>query len=551
MVKKSHPPKNVPAFRWVRLKPLKYKRHSAVAKVLKNGRVLVQGGTYEVFLPKNRDVFPPAEVWDPKTGAWSGGRDLAKAVGVQKSRTDWSSKKAYGRTSPTLTPLPDGRILVTGGKEPGYSVGPYEEDPDPYDTAFIVDPRTGRRTPAGKLCKARWKHTVALFPDGSVMLIGGANNFGHAINDVELGLPPDFSKSPIHRAQAEQYREQIADQDCKALLKKASEARRQKHFKKALRLVRRALDVAPGNREAWEDLGFTYTALGRHEEALAEYRRALEKNPKSAFLWFYSAHALITLKREKEALAAYDKVIKLVDKEGKDFTTDAIYEQARKQRQYLALKLKGADAALKATGGNDAELTTEEWNNKGTALMQQNKAADALKCYDQALRLDPKNDFAWFNRGTALLALKWPTEARNAFEKCILLRGDGGMTALLNHGVACYDMGDFNASVKSYDRLLELKPSQQQAVLAWYNRGNSFQAMKRYDRAVESQDQALALNPGYENAWYNKACAHAHLGQFEKAHEAVKKFLKLAPGRRDELARDRELENYWAWEKNQ
>lgn len=54
-------------------------------------------------------------------------------------------------------------------------------------------------------------------------------------------------------------------------------------------------------------------------------------------------------------------------------------------------------------------------NDKGIALSAQGKHEEAVKAYDEAIRLDPSNAFAWYNKGSALKALNRTTEADAAF----------------------------------------------------------------------------------------------------------------------------------------
>ena len=44
----------------------------------------------------------------------------------------------------------------------------------------------------------------------------------------------------------------------------------------------------------------------------------------------------------------------------------------------------------------------EDWIEKGNNLYDQEKYEEAIKCYDKALRIDPKNTHAWNNKGIAL-----------------------------------------------------------------------------------------------------------------------------------------------------
>jgi Flp pilus assembly protein TadD len=55
------------------------------------------------------------------------------------------------------------------------------------------------------------------------------------------------------------------------------------------------------------------------------------------------------------------------------------------------------------------------WSNKGVALFSQGKYDEAIKCYNEAIRLDPNDAAAWYNKGVALDALGKTTEANAAF----------------------------------------------------------------------------------------------------------------------------------------
>jgi tetratricopeptide (TPR) repeat protein len=536
----------VPAFRWVRLAPLQHKRLGAVATVLKDARVLIQGGHYTDYDRGNKSVYPPDEVWDPRTNTWNPSEAPQKYFDAKEREIDWNTK-AYGRPSPTLTPLGDGRILVTGGKEPGYAAAGWEVDPEPYADAFIVEKGSKKKIPAGTLCVPRWIHAAALLPDGSVMLIGGADNVCAAIADVEIGLPPNFATNKLLRAQVAGFQGQLALQVSKGLIHKAGRARHLKRYEDALKFAREAVALTPRHKDAWQELGYVYSEMGRHEDALVEYQRLLAKDRKSPFLWHFIAYTNLQLKRRREALDAYCKVVELVQEEGEDFTTQRIHEDARKQRQYLTIELNGPEAGLKVTGPK-VDLSTEEWNNMGLALHQQGKNTEALPCFDRALKLDPRNDYALHNQAVVLLQLKRPKEARAALEKCIALRGKGAGGSLINLGVAQYDLGDFDASVKSYDRSIKLNVKGLLLVNAWTNRGNSLLKLKKFDRADESYGNALKVDPKFVTAWHGKVCVASAQGNFRAAAAALKKLLKLAPTMEAELRRDEDLAACWAWE---
>jgi tetratricopeptide (TPR) repeat protein len=522
------------------LAPLQHKRLGAVATVLQDGRVLVQGGEYTDYARQNRKVVPPDELWDPRTNRWS----LAPRTNpVTRKGIQWSH-------APTRTPLGDGRTLVTGGKEPGYNAGPFEIDPQPEAEAYIIEMGSRKKRPAGTVCVARWMHATAVLPDGSVLLIGGANNQGAAIADVEIGLPPTFAASRILGRQVAGFQDQLNVHQCRGLIRESERARSQKRYDEALALAREALALTPRDPDARQELAYVYSAMGRHEEALVEYRRLVTKDRKSPFLWHFLACTLLHLQRRPEALDACRRVVELVQEEGEDFTTQSIYADALEQSQFLALELDGPEAALEATRPAD-QLATEEWNNKGVALHRQGKNTEALPCFDRALELDPRNDYALHNKAAALLKLQRPREALAALERCIALRGDRAAGSLVNQGVAHYELGDFEASVKSYERAIKLKAERPILVNAWTNRGNSLLKLKEYEQAGASYAGAIKVDPTFSTAWHGKVCVATAQGRFGDARAALEKLLTLAPDMKAELRRDPDLAPYWAWERRQ
>lgn len=71
----------------------------------------------------------------------------------------------------------------------------------------------------------------------------------------------------------------------------------------------KALQINPGNIDAWNSRGSLLEDLGRHEEAIAAYDRAIQVNPKFGWAWYNRGNTLQALGRYEEALDSYDKAI--------------------------------------------------------------------------------------------------------------------------------------------------------------------------------------------------------------------------------------------------
>ena len=140
---------------WVTLGNMATPRAGAVATLLKNGTVLITGGT-------------------------SGSGPLASTEFVDASGNFSSGPSMhYARANHTATLLRDGRLLVVGG------IGP---DGSAIPTAEIFDPSSKSWSDAGSLQQSRAGHTATLLLDGRVVIAGGAAS-GTSLSSVEIFLP--------------------------------------------------------------------------------------------------------------------------------------------------------------------------------------------------------------------------------------------------------------------------------------------------------------------------------------------------------------------------
>jgi N-acetylneuraminic acid mutarotase len=136
--------------------------------VLADGRVLLAGGS-DPSGPGAHGAAPSA-IFDPATGRW---RLTASMV--------------MARLGHAATLLPDGRVLVTGGKAYGAPESPR------YSSVELYDPATESWTLVGDMWAARDAHTATLLPDGRVLVTGGESRGGDALDAAELFVPEGAS----------------------------------------------------------------------------------------------------------------------------------------------------------------------------------------------------------------------------------------------------------------------------------------------------------------------------------------------------------------------
>ena len=92
---------------------------------------------------------------------------------------------------------------------------------------------------------------------------------------------------------------------------------------------------------------------------------------------------------------------------------------------------------------------------KGIALGNQGKYNEAIKCFNEAIRLDPKEVDAWNNKGVALVIQEKYDEAIKAFDEAIRL--DPNLAGAWNNkGVALKALGRFDETGLKHNSVIKL-----------------------------------------------------------------------------------------------
>jgi tetratricopeptide (TPR) repeat protein len=161
----------------------------------------------------------------------------------------------------------------------------------------------------------------------------------------------------------------------------------------------------------------------------------------------------------------------------------------------------------------------------GNEHYRQGELAEAIKCYNQAIQLEPENPIAWNNKGLILAIAGRFTEALDAHKRAVEL-DDDYVDAISNVGMAYAKMSKFDEALSYYDRALQKKPDHE---IAWNNKGNLLAKMERHAEAMDCYDKALNINPNYLAAMNNKAVGLNHLKRYDEAIVVLDRVLRDRP----------------------
>jgi hypothetical protein len=124
-------------------------REEHTATILRNGNVLIAGGT-----DGRGKALASAEVYNPRTNRWTSAGSMATA-----------------RLDHTATLLPSGNVLVAGGLD---AYLPYVAS-STLASAEVYDPTTNAWSKAAPMIGSRARQTATLLADGRVLVVGGLN----------------------------------------------------------------------------------------------------------------------------------------------------------------------------------------------------------------------------------------------------------------------------------------------------------------------------------------------------------------------------------------
>jgi tetratricopeptide (TPR) repeat protein len=154
---------------------------------------------------------------------------------------------------------------------------------------------------------------------------------------------------------------------------------------------------------------------------------------------------------------------------------------------------------------SDAEFQKRDLFKKGQNYMSNDKMLDAVRCFELALRIDPKYVDAWVKKG-----------------------------------YAHFHMSEYTVAISSYDRALEVDVNNAEA---WNLKGLAYYKLKNHEKAIECCEKAIDIDPNDGMAWYNRACYLTLSGKVDEGLESLKRSIEIDIANARKAVKDRDFEN--------
>ena len=167
----------------------------------------------------------------------------------------------------------------------------------------------------------------------------------------------------------------------------------------------------------------------------------------------------------------------------------------------------------------------EGFNNLGTLFMDQGKFDKAIKNYDQALVLKPDYTVCHYNKGIIFKKQGKFDEAIEAYYKAISFKDDYA-EAFNNIGVILKDQDKLEEAVEAYNKALSINPIFFEAL---FNLSIALRHQNKFDDSIKSYNKVLSIRPNYVDAYNDLGIIRAYLGEFKEALKLFEKALDLKP----------------------
>ncbi len=162
-------------------------------------------------------------------------------------------------------------------------------------------------------------------------------------------------------------------------------------------------------------------------------------------------------------------------------------------------------------------------NNLAVDLARCGRTQEAFEQYQEALRINPDYPLAHYNLANLLAASRRIPEAIQHYQQALRLKPDYP-EARYNLGIALAGSGRNSEAIEEYQKALQLKPDYPEAHV---NLGIALTRAGRTEEAIQHHQEALRLRPDFPEAHNNLGVALAGSGRMPEAVKQYREALRL------------------------
>ncbi|MDP6473625.1 MAG: tetratricopeptide repeat protein [Alphaproteobacteria bacterium] len=205
---------------------------------------------------------------------------------------------------------------------------------------------------------------------------------------------------------------------------------------------------------------------------------------------------------------------------------DIHYAELRKEWNRPYVLIEEYTETIQSGGLSNEELAII-YNERGSAYTATNQIDEAIRDFDEALRLNPRLVAAWINRGDAYIHKENYDQTIHNYDEALRLDPENADTWYDRGRVYAYKR-NYDSAIRDLDEALRLNPG---LGAAWIFRGHVYASKQQYDQAIRSYDEGLRLDPQDADAWADRGHAYAGRGDYDQAILDFSEALRVNPGK--------------------
>ena len=303
-----------------------------------------------------------------------------------------------------------------------------------------------------------------------------------------------------------------------------------KHHPEAIKAYKMAIAANPQPGPSWRNLALSLQETGKLKAAVSAYQEALKSLPEDARIWHNlgnihrrRGHMGKAIKAYQEALALNPELPELYYNLGAVLEHIGRLDDARIAfERYLKLAPKDAE-------------TPKVLCHLGRVLRLQEKRPGALKCYEMALKMNPRMPQAFNEVGLLFLELNQADKALMCFEQSLKLKPDLE-DAALRRAYSAQVLGDLDAAEDYYKHAVEMNPNN---LMAHLGVAGVDKERGDFEAAEDHFDKILQRSPEHLEALAGKAAVLEKQRRFDEAYALMQPIVEKG-------IKNASLANYYA-----
>ena len=306
-------------------------------------------------------------------------------------------------------------------------------------------------------------------------------------------------------------------------------------YSEAEKSFREAVNLNSNNIWAYMNYGVCLTKQKKNSEAIQIFQEGIENNPTqpqntTSLFWLHQLKAHIHYDQENwiEASKEYEKSIEICTQDVKtnpDLNNSLGLSYRRAAQSYY--NLKKYESAInyyeKSQERDESFKDTYTYYYLGESFRFLQKYQDALNSFKECVKLDEDQVHAFSYSSMAYCALQ-----TNDFKSSVEFSKNGvyDIWNLSNGGQAYYNLGDFDAAINNFNKVLELDANNK---WAHHEKGKALFSLKKYEEADKCFSKVVELDSNYKWAYQERGKTKVELKKYSDAIDDFTKVIDLDP----------------------